>query len=99
MTNGYLTLSWPNVKSALVYGALVSGTTFLMAVGQDVLDAGSLLHVDWSESLDRGGVAVVGVLVTAVSVVKNLLTNNQGKFLGVVEVIPDKADYRDPSEK
>lgn len=90
MKNGYMTLSRENVRSAVVYGLLVSSLTFAMAVGQDVLDAGSLLHVDWSESLDRGGVAVVGVLVTVVSVIKNLLTNSQGRFLGVVDVIPSK---------
>jgi hypothetical protein len=89
--NGYLTLTWSNVKSALIYGALVSLLTFAMAIGQDVLDAGSLFLVDWSESLDRGGVAVVGVLFSVVSIIKNLLTNAQGKFLGVVEVIPDKS--------
>ncbi len=88
--NGYLTLNWPNIKSAIVYGLLMALLTFAVSVGQSILDAETLLHVDWLDVFDRGAVSVTGVMVTIVSIVKNLLTNSQGKFLGVVEVVPDK---------
>lgn len=89
--NGYLTLTWSNVKSALVYGVLTSLTTFLLVVAQGILDHGSIFDVDWTSLVDQGAIAVLGVFVTIVSILKNLLTNAQGQFLGMFTVIPDKA--------
>lgn len=88
--NGFFTLTWSNIKSAVVYGLLSIVLTFMLVVGQSLLDAGTIYGLDWAAILDKGVISVVGVLVTLVSLIKNMLTNAQGKFLGVVEVIPDK---------
>lgn len=86
--NGYLTLSWTNVKSALVYGFLSTFVTFSLVVGSSILAHGSIYGLDWHNIIDKGAIAVIGVLVSLVSILKNLLTNDQGKFLGMVQVIP-----------
>jgi hypothetical protein len=89
--NGYLTLNWANIKSAFVYGVLTSLATFLLVISQGILEHGSIFNVDWTGLVDKGAIAVLGVFVTIVSILKNLLTDAQGKFLGMVTVIPDKA--------
>lgn len=89
--NGLFTLSWSNVKSALVYGGLAVVVTFLMVVGQSILDAGSIYGLDWATIIDKGAIAVIGVFVSLLSILKNLLTTSNGKFLGLLEVIPDKS--------
>ncbi len=88
MPNGYLTLSWTNIKSALVYGVLSTLVTFLLVVGISILAHGSIYGLDWPNILDKGAMAVIGVLVSLVSLLKNLLTDDKGKFLGLVQVIP-----------
>jgi len=93
--NGFLTLDWSNVKSAVIYGILTSIVTFLIVIGSGILTHGSIYGINWTVLIDKGAIAVIGVLVTIVSLFKNLLTNNQGKFLGFLDVIPDK----DPTEK
>jgi hypothetical protein len=90
MNNGLFTLTWSNVKSALIYGLLAVVVTFLLVVCQMILDAGSIYGLDWLAILDKGALAVIGVFVSFLSIVKNLLTTADGKFLGFLEVIPDK---------
>lgn len=92
--NGYLTLTWSNIKSALVYGVLTSLTTFLLVVAQGVIDHGSIFGVNWLDLVDKAAIAVLGIFVAVVSILKNLLTNAQGKFLGMFTVIPDKTDEK-----
>lgn len=71
-----LKLDWSNVKSALVYSVL--------AVALYIISKGSVFGLDWKIMVD---VAVLGLLT---SLTKNLLTTDNGKFLGVTTVIPDK---------
>lgn len=93
--NGLFTLTWSNVKSAVVYGLLVLGSTFLLSILQNVLNAGSIFGLDWKHIVDSAVIATIPVLVIIVSLGKNLLTNSNGSFLGVTKVIPDN----DPIEK
>ncbi len=90
--NGFLTLNWENVKSAVVYGVLMVFVTFFLAAAGIVLEHGSIYGVDWANAFDRGVISALGVIVSLVSLLKNLLTNDQGKFLGVIEVVPDKTN-------
>lgn len=89
--NGFLKLNWTNLKSAAVYGVMSAAASVAFVVGSDILRHGSVYGIDWHAELDKGGVAIVGIIVTFVSVIKNLLTDAEGKFLGVIEVIPDKS--------
>lgn len=88
--NGFFTLTWSNVKSAVIYGVLTAVVTFLLVVFTNIIEAGTIYGLDWAHIIDKGLVAVISVLVVGVSLLKNLLTNSQGKFLGILEVIPDK---------
>lgn len=90
--NGLFTLTWSNVKSAVVYGVLALGATFILSFLQSVLNAGSIFGLDWKSIIDSATIATIPVFITFVSLGKNLLTTSQGKFLGVTEVIPDKTD-------
>lgn len=72
MDNGILKLSLENVKSAIVYG--------LLAVALFVISKGSVFGLDWHALVD------VGVLGLLTSLVKNLLTTNEGNFVGLVGV-------------
>lgn len=80
MKNGIGKLSWINIKSAIVYG-LVAG---LLAIGMYVIEIGSIFAIDWAKLADAG---VMAMVVTLVSLIKNLLTTEAGNFLGVVKVI------------
>lgn len=90
--NGFLTLTKSNIQSAVIYGILTAAVTFVLNVGNAVIDHGSIYGIDWKTVLDQGAVAVIGVFVTLISLLKNLLTNAQGKFLGLWDVIPDKTE-------
>lgn len=87
--NGLFTLTWSNIKSAVVYGVLTALVTFIVVVGNSILTHGSIYGLDWPNIIDKGILAVLAILVASVSVLKNLLTDDQGKFLGVTKVIPD----------
>lgn len=93
--NGFGTLTWSNVKSAIIYGLLTCLMTALYIVGSTILAHGSIYGVDWTDLLDKTAIAVIGVLVSITSILKNLLTNSKGEFLGLITVIPDK----NPTEK
>ena len=89
--NGFLTLTWSNIKSALVYGVLTSIVTFVLVAGTLILSHGSIYGIDWATVIDKAAIAVIGILVSFVSLLKNLLTDSQGKFLSAFTVIPDKS--------
>lgn len=93
--NGLFTLTWSNIKSAVVYGVLTSVVTFLAVFIAGIVSHGSIYGVDWANLLDKSIIATLGVWVAMISILKNLLTTSQGKFLGFLDVIPDK----DPVEK
>ena len=75
-------LNSTNLKSALVYGIL----TALVVVGIEVIAAKNIFALDWKTLVNDGVIAMVGVFV---SLIKNFLTTNEGKFVGVVKVIPE----------
>jgi len=89
MKNGILTLTWANVKSALVYGLLMFATIFMLSILQSVLNAGSIFGLDWKAVVDSAVIATIPTLIAAISILKNLLTDSTGHFLGVTKVIPD----------
>lgn len=88
MKNGMFKLDWANIKSAVVYGLLTLGVTFLLSVVETILKAGSVFHINWHQVVDGGAMAVLPVFITMISLLKNLLTTNSGKFLGIVKVVP-----------
>lgn len=80
--NGIFQLDWVNVKSAIVYGLIIGlGAMFAIA-----FSVGDLWALDWKILINAGVFAFLG------SLVKNLLTTNKGKFIGIVDVIPDKTN-------
>lgn len=81
MDNGILKLDWISVKSSLVYGLLWA----LLTVMVKVVEAGSFFSVDWKDLLDAGGMAFMAVIIV---LIKNLLTTNNGNFVGLVQVTP-----------
>ena len=87
---GLFKLTGANVRSALVYGALFFVLTLFLAVAQNVLNAGTIFGLDWKAIIDSSVVATLPSLIVGLSLLKNLLTNDKGEFLGVAEVIPDK---------
>ncbi len=89
--NGLFTLSWSNVKSAVVYGVLTLLTSFGLAFAQGILNAGSVFGLDWKAIVDSSVIATIPTLIVLISLGKNLLTDAQGKFLGKTTVIPDKS--------
>lgn len=90
MKNGLFKLDWANIKSAIIYGLVAMAVVFVLSVAESIINAGSIFGVDWSNVVDQGAIKTLGVFVTLVSVVKNLLTTDKGNFLGAVEVIPEK---------
>lgn len=93
--NGLFTLTWSNVKSALVYGLLVLLVSLLLAIAQSVLQAGSIFGLNWLHIVDSAVIATLPVGIAGLSILKNLLTDAQGNFLGGPKVIPDN----EPAEK
>jgi len=90
MKNGLFKLEWANIKSAIVYGLLMCAVVFILSALETILAHGSIFGVDWKNLIDVGVIAVLGLVVSIVSIIKNLLTTNQGKFLGITTVIPNK---------
>lgn len=87
--NGLFTLTWSNVKSAVVYGLLVLAASFALSVLQNVLDAGSIFGLDWKHIVDSAVIATLPIGIAGLSLIKNLLTNSKGQFLNAVKVIPE----------
>lgn len=93
--NGIFTLTWSNIRSALVYGLFVLGASFGLAFIQGILNEGSIFGLDWKHIVDTAIIATLPVLIASLSILKNLLTDNSGHFLGLTKVIPDN----DPDDK
>lgn len=72
-------ISWLNVKSALV-SALI---TAILAMASYIIGVGDIFHLD-SHSLVNIG--VLAALTTVVSLIKSFLTNENGTFVGSVQV-------------
>jgi hypothetical protein len=87
--NGIFTLSKENVYSALTYGVLAVVVTFIAVVGAAILQHGSIFGLNWVDIFDKGAIAVIGLVMVGISLLKNWLTNNEGQFLNLFKVIPD----------
>ena len=85
---GLFTLDWSNVRSAVVYGVLCLVSIFALSVVQNILNAGTIFGLDWKHILDTSVIATLPLLVSGLSLIKNLLTTSKGKFLGTVDVAP-----------
>ena len=79
--NGIFKLSWINIKSALVYGALSA----VLAMATYAINVNDLFQINWHTLLNAG---VFGFLIVLVSLIKNILTNDEGNFVGLIKVIP-----------
>ncbi len=92
MDNGLFKLDWANIKSAIIYGLLTMAVVFVLSVAEGIYSHGSFIGIDWAHLVDAGGIKSLGIFVAAVSIIKNLLTTDKGKFLGAVTVIPNKTN-------
>lgn len=81
----FMTLTKANINSALVYFVLFA----LLDMALYVKSVGSVFNVDWRALVDAG---FFGGLAFLISVLKNLLTTQDGKFLGITQVIPSTPD-------
>jgi hypothetical protein len=79
------TLSWDSIKSAIVYGLLWA----ILAIALYMIQVGDVFALNIKELVNAG---VFGFLGIFVSLIKNLLTTQDGKFLGVTTVVPDKTE-------
>ncbi len=87
---GLFQIDWANVKSAIIYGLMTLASVFGLSVLQNILKVGSIFGLNWKAIVDTATIATIPTMITGISILKNLLTNQKGKFLGVTEVIPDK---------
>lgn len=78
---GLLKLDWANVKSALVSGVL----TAVLAGAGYIIGLGDIFAIDLHAISNVVGLAF---LTTLVSLVKALLTTNEGNFVGAVNIDP-----------
>ncbi len=90
MTKYMFKIDWSNIKSAVVYGLLTWAVIFILSVAQNIQNAGTIFGLDWKHIIDKGVVETIPAIVVVISLIKNFLTTDKGKFLGVVTVIPDK---------
>ena len=76
MKSKFMTVSWLDVKSALVTGVIMA----LAVVISDILVTGNIFTIDWYALLNTG---VIAFLTAMVSLLKSLLTTSEGKIAGV----------------
>lgn len=81
-------ISWVNIKSALVYGVLTAIVFAILAMAGYVLQIGDIFGIDWKALVNTGVIAFITGIVMGVSIIKNLLTTDDGKFMDTVKVIP-----------
>lgn len=74
------TLSWTNVKSAIIYAVLMA----LVSMGIYVIGVGNIFALDTHVLINSGVLAIVTAFV---SLVKNFFTDNSGNFAGIVQVV------------
>lgn len=74
-----LSLNLTEVKSAIVYALL----TALLQICIYIAGVGSIFKVEWHTLVDIG---VIALIVGFISIIKNLLTTSDGKFLGAIKV-------------
>jgi hypothetical protein len=74
-----LTISWINVKSALV-SALI---TAVLAIAGYIIGVGNIFEIDVHAMANVGALSA---LTAIVSIVKSFLTTSSGNFVGTVAV-------------
>ena len=78
--NMIFTISWTNVKSALVSGIIMG----ILAIAAYIIGVGNIFTLDFHSLLNAG---VLSALVTIVSLIKSFLTTSSGSVAGV-QVVP-----------
>lgn len=73
------TLTWSNIKGALVSGAIMGA----LAIGLYVIGLGDVFAIQWKPLINAG---ILSALTTIVSLVKSFLTTDRGNFVGAIEV-------------
>lgn len=76
-------INWANIKSALVYVFLTASLSVLVYI----IGVGDVFLISLKSLINIG---VMSISTGLISVIKSLLTTDEGKFLGVVSVIPEK---------
>ena len=74
------TLSWINIKSALVSGIIMG----ILAIAAYIIGVGNIFTLDFHTLINAG---VLAALVTIVSLIKSFLTTSRGSVVGV-QVVP-----------
>lgn len=77
--NGIGKLNSGNIKSALVFGVLSA----ILAIGTYVIGVGDIFSIDGKALANAG---VFGGINVILSLIKRLLTTDEGNFLGAVKV-------------
>lgn len=77
--NGIGKLSWVNIKSGLIYGVLWA----ILAMGIYTVEVGDVFALNIKNLINAGAFGFLGIVV---SLLKNILTTNDGKFAGAVKV-------------
>lgn len=75
------TLSWINIKSAIVYAILMA----LLSMIVYVISVHDLWAIDTHVLINSG---VLAFFTGITSLIKNILTTDSGKFLGIFQVVP-----------
>ena len=79
MNSSLFTVTWTEIKSALV-SAVLAG---VLAGGYYIANIGSIFTINWHDFANTVSLAAI---VAGVSVLKSLLTNASGKFVGAVNI-------------
>lgn len=72
-------MNFTNIKSALVSAVLMA----ILTVAGYVISLGNIFAIDWKVMANLG---VISLLTGLVSLIKNYLTNDDGKFVGTLQI-------------
>ncbi len=77
--SNFFTINWVNIQGALISGLLMA----LVATGGYIIGVGDIFKLNAHALVNTG---VMAGLTAVVSLLKSLLTNSQGVFLGIAQV-------------
>ena len=72
----FFTISWAQIKNAIAYIFL----TAILGMGLYVLGVGDVFQINFQNLINIGAISIVSGIV---SIIKDLLTTEQGKLAGV----------------
>lgn len=75
------TISWTNMKSAIVSGILAA----IVSMAVYVIGLGDIFKTDLHSLINIGAISL---LTTIVSLLKSFMTTSSGSFLGLTKVVP-----------